>query len=277
MADLKGRWALVTGASSGLGVDFAADLAERGANVILVARREDRLRQVQSDLQTKYGVKVEIVVMDLGKKDAPEALYAEMKEKGLQVDILINNAGFGAYGYFVDLEWERERQMLELDILTLVHLTKIFVREMKARNYGYILQIASVGAYQPSPYYATYAAAKSFVLHFGEALNYELRDTKVKVSVLSPGITATEFLAVAGQKPSLYQRLAMMQSRKVAQIGIKAMLKGKPSTVPGLLNALTIFSVRLMPRRLMALLANLLMKSETTPPQESKSLPKETK
>jgi short-subunit dehydrogenase len=136
-----------------------------------------------------------------------------------------------------------------LDIVTVAHLTKLFAKPMAERNFGYLLLIASIAAYQPTPTYASYAAAKSFVLHFGEAINYELRRTNVRCTVLSPGITATEFLQVAGQSASLYQRMVMMDSPTVARIGIDTLLTGRPSLVPGWLNALTIWLNRLLPRR----------------------------
>ena len=152
--------------------------------------------------------------------------------------------------------------MLDLDIVSLVHLTKLFVKDMVERDFGRILQVASIGAYQPTPTYATYSAAKAFVLSFGEALNYELRHSQVRVTVISPGVTATEFLEVSGQRPTLYQRMAMMPSRKVAQAGIRAMIKGRPSVIPGLVNSIPTFSLRLMPRRAQTAVANLLMKSD---------------
>jgi uncharacterized protein len=259
-AILRSKTALVTGASSGLGVDFARELAAKGANLVLVARREELLQKVRDELSSKYGVKVEIVTMDLVEKDAPQRLYDQLKTAGTAIDILINNAGYGVYGPFTEIAWERERNMLELDIITLVHMTKLFVADMVARNSGYILQVASIGAYQPSPLYATYSAAKSFVLNFGEALSYELRRTGVRCTVISPGITATEFLKVSGQQATLYQRMVMMQSAEVAKIGIENMLRGRPSVVPGWLNALTIFSNRFLPRRMQAATAELLMK-----------------
>jgi short-subunit dehydrogenase len=203
-----------------------------------------------------------VVGMDLSIKDAPQVLYYLVKEMGHTVEVLINNAGYGMYGAFVELPWERQRNMLELDIITLVHMTQLFVKDMVARNSGYILQISSIGAYQPSPTYATYAAAKSLVLNFGEALNYELRNTKVKVSVLCPGATATEFFQVSGHKPPLSARLTMMRSRKVAEIGIKTMLKGKMSKVPGFPNSFMAWSTRLVPRRWTAAIANLLMEGD---------------
>ena len=259
METLQGRVSLVTGASSGLGAHFARILAERGSDVILVARREDRLRELADEITARDGVQAHVIPMDLSAKDAAQALYDRIQALGAPVDVLINNAGFGIYGNFIDVPWEREQEMLQLDIVTLVHLTKLFVKDMVARDFGYILQMSSVGGYQPSPTYTTYSAAKSFVLSFGEALAYELRNTKVKVSVLSPGITATEFLQVSGQKPTLYQRLALMDGHKVARIGIDAMLKGKHSKIPGLINSLPIWTLRFTPRRLSPALANFLM------------------
>jgi hypothetical protein len=256
---LNGQWALVTGASSGLGADFARELAARGANLVLVARRADNLRAIQAEITARHAVQVEVIAMDLATPEAPQQLYDQLKAAGRRIDMLINNAGLGLYGRFVDIEWERERNMLELDIVTLTHMTKLFVRDMLARNHGYILQLASIGAYQPTPLYASYSAAKAYVLNFGEALNYELRKTGVKVTVLSPGITATEFLKVSGQQATLYQRAVMMQSPDVVRIGINALLKGKPSVVPGRLNAIMAWSNRLVPRRVQAAVAYRLM------------------
>ncbi len=258
--ELKGKLALVTGASSGLGADFARELAAAGSHLVLVARREEMLLSLKEELTRQFGVEVETIAMDLVVKDAPQVLYERLKAEGKSVDVLINNAGLGLYGEFTSIPWEKERNMLELDIVTLVHLTKLFLPDMIARDSGYILQLASIGGYQPSPLYASYSAAKSYVLNFGEALNFELRKTRVKCTVLSPGITATEFLKVSGQEATFYQRRMIMQSRDVVRIGLKNMLKGKPSVVPGRLNALTVWSNRLMPRRMSALVGYQLMK-----------------
>lgn len=259
MSILKGKTALVTGASSGLGVDFATILAERGCDLVLVARREDRLRKLADELSRRNAVQAHVIATSLAPLESAQALYDRIRSMGLEIDVLINNAGFGLYGPFTEIPWEREEEMLLLDVVTLVHLTKLFVRDMVARNFGYVLQVSSIGAYQPSPTYASYSAAKAFVLSFGEALNYELRDTKVKVTVLSPGVTETEFLQVAGQKKSLYQRMSMMASRPVAEIGIEAMLRGRPSKVAGVMNALTAWSLRFMPRRMQAAMASAAM------------------
>lgn len=257
---LAGRTALVTGASSGLGMDFARQLAERGCHLILVARREDRMLALKQEIAAHHDVTIDVIPLDLSGRGAPAALHQQVLALGRQVDVLINNAGFGLHGDFLSIPWEREEEMLMLDIVTVVHMTKIFVKDMVARNFGYVLQIASIGAYQPTPSYASYAAAKAFVLHFGEAINHELRGTNVHVTVLSPGITATEFLQVAGQKPSLYQRLTMMDSASVVRIGLRAMLAKRPSLVAGRINALLIWLNRLTPRRWSTAIAGQLMR-----------------
>lgn len=257
---LHGRTALVTGASSGLGADFARDLARRGCDLLLVARRGELLRALQREIAGRYGAGVEVIALDLTAPDAPQRLYDRARELGRRVDVLVNNAGFGVYGPFTEIPWDREKNMLELDIMVPVALTKLFLRDMLARDFGFLLHLASIGAYQPSPLYASYSAAKSFILNWGEALSYELRGTGVRCTVLSPGITATEFLRVSGQEATRYQRLAMMQSRDVVRIGIDAMLAGKPSVVPGRLNALSVWSNRLLPRRLSAAVADRLMR-----------------
>ncbi len=266
MKELSGRWALVTGASSGLGVDFARELAARGANLVLVARREDRLTAVGEELQSQHGVEVDVIALDLGTADGPAQLHREVVgERGRAIDVLVNNAGFGLYGNAVDLPWDRERAMLELDILTLVELSKLFARGMRERGFGRILQVSSVGAYQPTPTYAAYSAAKAFVLSYGEALNYELKGTGVSCTVVSPGVTATEFLEVSGQKATLYQRLFMMKSPEVARIGIRALLKRRASIVPGFANALAAWSIRFTPRRLATALAYFTMRQPEAP------------
>jgi short-subunit dehydrogenase len=256
---LRDRHALVTGASSGLGVDFARELARRGAGLTLVARREDRLRSLQRELADGQGVDVRVVTLDLIDEGAPDQLLDDTRAQGRPVDVLVNNAGFGLYGPFSKIDWERERAMLELDVVVPVHLTKLFLPGMLERRTGWVLNIASIGAYQPSPLYASYSAAKSFVLNFTEALSYELRGSGVWATALSPGIVATEFLQVSGQQATRYQRLTMMDSPTVARIGVDAMLKGRPSLVPGRLNAASVWSNRLLPRRVSAALAHRMM------------------
>lgn len=267
MENIKGKRALVTGASSGLGVDFARQLAALGADVVLVARRRERLEELASELREKYDVDVVVVAMDLDDEDAPQDLYDLLYKRGLPVDILVNNAGFGCYGNFVDIDWEKEKSMLQVDILSLVHLTKLFARDMVQRGWGRILQVASIGAYQPCPTYASYGAAKAFVLNFGEAINHELRGTGVSCSVLSPGYTETEFLNVTGQNKTRYQQMFVMQSPEVVQQGLEAMFKGKPSVVPGLANKIAVFSLRLVSRSMATAIAALTMRNEDNTPR----------
>lgn len=256
---LKGKTALVTGASSGLGAEFARQLAALGCHLILVARREAPMQDLRRELESRHSVRVSVLPTDLGAPEGVRTLYAKLKAQGLQVDVLINNAGFGLYGEHMQLSWEQEQSMLMLDVVALAELTRLCAADMLQRDFGYILQVSSIAAYQPSPSYAAYAAAKAYVLLFGEGLNYELRKTGVGVTVLAPGVTATEFLKVAGQKASLYQRLFMMQAPRVVRIGLKAMLKRKPSVIAGRLNALVTFSTRFTPRRMTAAIAYRLM------------------
>lgn len=259
--NLAGKWALVTGASSGFGVDFARQLAAKGMNLVLAARREDKLRAVADEVARAHGIQTVPVALDLTQEDAPKQLFEMTKAAGQDISVLINNAGFGLYGRFTELAWEREREMLDIDITALVHLTKLYAADMTARKHGYILQVASVGAFQPTPLYAVYSAAKAFVLSFGEAVNYELRGSGVSVTTTCPGPAATEFLAVSGQLRTLYQRMVMMESADVVRISLDAMLRRKASVVPGRMNAFAAWSVRLMPRRLAAALAGRTMKS----------------
>jgi len=258
---LKNKWALVTGASSGMGADFARILASVDCHLILVARRQERLEALKEEISAKHGVSVKVIPMDLFIPESPQQLYDQLKGEDIVVDVLINNAGLGIYGKFLEVGWERTRDMLQINMITVAHLTWLFAQDMVSRNFGYILQMASNGAYQPSPLYAAYSASKSFVLSFSEALNYELRGTNVKCTALSPGITVTEFHQVAGQKTgSLYYRLTQMDSMTVAKKGFKALLAGRPSLVPGWQVALMAWSNRLVPRRLSTAMAAWLMR-----------------
>ncbi len=257
---IRGRWALVTGASSGLGVDFARELGRRGCHTVLVARREERLHALAEELERDHQTSSAVIQLDLANPDAPAALHREIAERGLRIDVLVNNAGVGSHGDFLSGAWERDLIMLQLDIIALVHLTKLFARGMVERGYGRILQVASLAAYQPVPSYAVYGAAKSFVLNFGEALNHELRGTGVTCTVLSPGVTHTEFQRTAGHEYTHYMRRFGMQSPQVARIGIQAMLQRRSSVVAGWRNALLAWSVRLTPRRLATATADYFMR-----------------
>jgi short-subunit dehydrogenase len=172
------------------------------------------------------------------------------------VDVLINNAGYAVYGEFQTTEWERTHQMLEVDIVALTHLTRLFAADMASRRFGYILLVASTGAFQPTPMYAAYAAAKSYVLYLGESLHYELRKSNVGCTVLCPGVTRTEFFDVAGQQMTAFQRRTAMPSAEVVRIGIRAMLGGRSCVVAGRLNSLIAWITRLAPRQFLAAMAD---------------------
>jgi uncharacterized protein len=260
--ELKGRTALVTGASSGIGVDFARELARRGVNLVLVARRRDALEGVAKEMRDSYGIEVRVKPVDLSEAPSRDRLYGELEAEGCNVDMLLNNAGFGLFGGFVESNWERVNQMLQVDMVALSHLTRLFTPGMIRRRWGRILLIAaSTGAFQPSPTYAAYGAAKSYVLSLGVALNRELRDTGVSCTVACPGVTATEFFQVSGQRQTLYQRMTIMPSTMVANVALTALVAQRPLIVIGRLNAFMAWSTRFMPRTWSAALAYRLMKN----------------
>lgn len=256
---LKGRTALVTGASSGLGVEFARELALRGCHLVLVARREAALRELETELHTD--VSVQVRPCDLSDAAARETLVRDLHSEGVQIDVLVNNAGLGVFGPFLDADWPRLRGMLDVDVVALSHLTHLLTPFMCERGWGRVLQVASTAAFQPTPGYAAYAAAKSYVLSFSYALDHELRGSGVRCTAVCPGMTATGFFEVAGHPPGHFRRLTLMQPQSVAERGIEAMLGGRSGIVTGALNALMAVSTRLLPRRLLAPIAGWAMKN----------------
>ena len=257
--EIRGRWALVTGASSGIGAALARELAAREANLVLAARRGDVLDALAAELRRDAGVTVEVVGVDLGASGGADRLFEEVRARGIAVSILANNAGFGAYGRFDEIDAETEKAMLDLDVVAVVRLTRLFAGPMRAAGFGRILLTASTGAYQPTPLYATYSAAKAFVLSYGHAIRRELRGTGVTVTVLSPGVTRTDFHRVAGQETNLFKRMTMMEVAPVARAAARALLRGKPEIVTGVLNKVLAFSARLLPRPALAAVAGRLM------------------
>ncbi len=258
---VAGKRALVTGASSGLGADFARELGRRGAHLIVVARRTDQLEALAAEVRASARVEVDVISADLSAPTAAQSLFDQISRIGKGVDVLINNAGLGLYGRSIEIPWRKEQAMLQIDIVTLAGLTKLFLPQMLERRFGFILNISSIAAYQPTPLYASYSAAKTFVLYYSEALSHELRGSGVSVTVLSPGVTATEFLHVAGQTATAYQRFVMMRSPDVARIGIHALLTGRRHVVPGFLNAALAWGAGLSPHVLSMRLAERLMRS----------------
>jgi short-subunit dehydrogenase len=251
--------ALVTGASSGIGEAIARELAARGADVILAARRLDRLEALAESLREAHGTWVEVIALDLGEADAAAKLYAATEGAGRTVDVLVNNAGFGSHDNFVDIPWDRTASQLQLNVVTLTELTHRFAHAMLGRDRGWILNVASVGAYTPVPAYATYAAGKAYVRSFSEALAHELRATRVRVCCLNPGATATEFMDVAGHEVPSFARLALMSPERCARIGVRALFAGRRNVVAGWSNVMATFLLRFVPRRVAAWAAALSM------------------
>jgi len=250
MQTLRNKWALVTGASSGFGVHFARLLAERKANLALVARRTEPMDRLAEELRQKYSVQVIVDGMDLARAGAGSELKSRLDARGIPIDILVNNAGYGLYGPFLDQPLEKITEMLQLNMITVTELTHLFARGMVDRRGGHVLLTASILGYQPVPGYAAYAATKAYVLQFGEALHQELAPHGVVVTALCPGMSATSFAEVSGQKLSPLLRMTLMNPEPVAKAGVLAMLAGRPTVIPGLFNKTTVFLNRLMPRPL---------------------------
>ena len=250
--DLKGQTALVTGASSGLGVAFARLLAERGADLVVTARREANLVALAAELEGAHGVRVTPIALDLSEPGSPERLFAATEGAGIAVDILVNNAGGGIHRDFVDIPWDRTARQIQLNVTSLVELTWRFVRAMQARGRGHVLNVSSVGAYSPTPTYATYSAGKAFVRDFSEAVAYELRGTPIRVCSLCPGLTRTEFHQASGHEVSAPVAATSMSAEAVAAIGLRALFAGRRNVVAGWLNTLGMASLRLLPRPMIA-------------------------
>ena len=242
--------ALITGASSGIGLELARLCARDGHNVVLVARTEPKLRELAVELQ-KLGVTAHVVVSDLAKPVAAVAIAASVKHLGIDVDILMNNAGLGLGGPFIGSDLQRELEMIQVNIVALTQLTKLLLAPMVARKRGYILNVASTAAFQPGPLMAVYYATKAYVLSFSEAIADELSGSGVTVTALCPGPTETGFAAEAKMTGSrLFTMMRPMSPAKVARAGYRAMKAGRRVVIPGLRNKLLAQSVRVSPRRL---------------------------
>lgn len=257
---LVGHLALITGASSGIGKEYAHQLAALGAHLILAARRKDRLQALAQELTQKYQVKTFIIPVDLAQPDACKSLFDQAIALGQPITMLINNAGVGKYGNFMDFSYEDHRATLQINSVAPTELTYRFVEHMLAHGKpSYITQVASIAAFQPVGYFTVYSGTKGYLRYFSETLSFELRSTNVRVLCLCPGGTHTEFFEQSGQKITSTGQSAMMSAKAVVQSGIESMLKGRSVCVPGLLNKLACFLPRLLPRRLALHLAFMTM------------------
>jgi len=250
MRDLRGHRALVTGASSGIGRELARQLAAMGADLVIAARRRDRLDELRGELEAAHGVTVTCVDVDLARDGATEKLWQAASAAG-PIDICVNNAGFGIFQLFSDVPLQRNQEMVRLNVLAVTELSHRFVTAALDRDRrAYLLNVASTASFQPVPYFANYAATKHYVLAFSEALAHELARTQVSVTCLCPGGTWTEFFDTSQQTLGRMARASMLPADKVAAIGLKAMLRGRRSVVTGGMNKLAAWLTRLAPRRM---------------------------
>jgi short-subunit dehydrogenase len=248
-----GKWALITGASAGIGLAFATQLAAEGTHLVLTARRRDRLDDLARSLKQTYGIHAEIVTADLAHSEAPQKIYEFTKEKKIQIDLLINNAGFGQYGELTTVEAQRLLDMVQVNCLAVVHLTRLYLAEMVARRSGDVLILASTASFQAVPYISTYAATKAFDLLFAEGLAEEMKPLGIRVCALCPGSTESEFHVIAGQEK--FSSNKQETAEKVARTGLQALADGKSYVISGMGNYLGAQSQRLVPRRMVTRIA----------------------
>lgn len=250
------KTALVTGASSGIGLELARECASNGHDLVVVARRKDRLQAFAETILNDFDVEVNVIVKDLSTDGSRKNLFDQLESQGIEINYLINNAGFGDYGPFVDSDLNRQIEMINLNVVALTELTRLFLPGMVNRGQGAILNVASTAAFQAGPMMSVYFATKAFVLHFSEAVANEVHATGVRVVALCPGTTESEFAGTAQAERSLmFNMRKLPTSKQVARYGYVSMVKGKRVAVHGLLNKVLTFFVRLVPRRVVTAIA----------------------
>lgn len=242
-------WALVTGASSGLGRDFVMALAEQGWDVVLTARRTEPMERLAEEVRSRHKVRAHVEALDLAVEGAATQLKSRLDARDIVIGTLVNNAGHGLTAEFIDAPAEGINAMLRLNVIGLTELTHVFANDMARRGGGKVMLVASVAAFQPCPRFAAYAASKAYVLSFGEALHTELKGRNVVVTVLSPGVTDTEFFDAAGEAPSAMMKRMMMKPREVVDVGLAAMAAGRSSVVAGRMNRVMVFLARFFSRQ----------------------------
>ncbi|MFK4302493.1 MULTISPECIES: SDR family oxidoreductase [unclassified Paenibacillus] len=242
---------LITGVSGGIGKELADRFAKDGYDLVLVARSESKLVELGKEYKKKYDTRATVIAKDVASHGVPEEIFAELKEKGIVVDYLVNNAGFGLFGTFLETKLEEETNMIDVNIKALTIMTKLFVPDMVKRGEGGVMNVASLVAFFPGPMMSVYYATKAYVLSFTEALENELNGTGVTVTALCPGLTSTGFVDRSGMGASkLFQNGAIMEAGQVAEEGYRGFLRGKTFIMPGARNRLMKFIPRLLPRKL---------------------------
>ncbi len=253
--------ALITGASVGIGYELARLMAADQINLVLTARNRERLEQVATELRSAHGITVDVIDKDLGTPTGAQEIF-DAVGRSAPIDILVNNAGFGVHGALAETDVQKQLQLLQVNMTSLVHLTHLFLPGLLQRGEGRIMNVASIAGYQPGPYMATYYASKAFVLSFSEAVDEELpRDGKVRVTTLCPGPTATEFFSRAHIENSKATVTQMMSASAVAEIGYRAMLAGQRTVITGLRNRILIMAGKFAPRRLATRIAGKMNRS----------------
>jgi short-subunit dehydrogenase len=243
----QGKWAVVTGASAGIGEAIAVELAAAGVNLVLTARRRERLDPLAERLRALYSIQAQVVVADLTLREAPQQIFNATEGRGLQVEVLINNAGFGEYGEFLRSNLEMQLNMVQVNCSAVVHLTRLFLPAMAGRRQGAVMIVASTASYQPVPYLATYGGTKAFDRMLAEALAEEMKRHGVRVSALCPGPTESEFNQVAGSRSG--DRRKAQSAVQVAQRGLEGLAVGKHWVLPYLAGRIQVFAQRFVPRR----------------------------
>ncbi|MBK6766592.1 MAG: SDR family oxidoreductase [bacterium] len=255
------KTALITGGSSGIGFELARQFARDNVQLVLVARNEAQLTAAALRLSEEYGVRVMTMAHDLSEKGSAQRIFERTQSDGIAVDYLVNNAGFGLFGEFLELPLADELAMLEVNCAGLTGLCKLYGKEMVSRRSGRVLNVASTAAFQPGPLMAVYYASKSYVLSLSEALNCEVKGTGVTVTCICPGPTPTGFQARAGNQKSGLMKLAVTTPEEVARAGYRGMLRGKSVVVPGLMNTLVMQGVRALPRDVVTAISRFTAKS----------------
>ena len=243
-------YTLITGASSGIGLELAKVFAEKKHNLILVARRKERLVALKKEIQQTNPVSIEILVKDLSNENQIKELYEEIKERKVLVDVLVNNAGFGELSYFINQKEKTIRDMISVNVLTLTLLSNVFAKDMAKRKKGHILNVSSIAGFQPGPLFSVYVATKAYVLHFTESIAEELKEKGIVVTSLCPGPTHSEFAEVSHMSNAAFFKGKLPSSRDVAEYGYKALYKKKIVAVHGFKNKILVFFSRLLPRSL---------------------------
>lgn len=250
MIGSKERYALVTGASSGIGYELAKLLAKDGKNLVVVARSQDKLEALKIEIESKHGTIVKVLPADLADPKAPPEIFNELEKEHITVDVLVNNAGFGVWGKFSETDLQEELEMIQVNVTSLIHLTKLFLKGMLENKSGWILNVASLCAFTPVPLESVYCGTKANILHFSEALANELKGTSVSVTCLCIGLAKTGFHKRARMESARAAKRKMMDAATVAQAGLDALKRGQVISIPGLQYRVWPLLVRFAPRNL---------------------------